>query len=63
MGDYLKLQYRLVNHKNPKLHCNHFYAFLSMISQGTVHIENIKKEIASNVPSVITNVSTHIENP
>jgi hypothetical protein len=33
-----------------------------MISQGTIHIENIKKEIALNVQDV-TNVSTHIENP
>jgi hypothetical protein len=33
-----------------------------MISQGTIHIEKIKKEIASNVQDV-TNVSTHIENP
>jgi hypothetical protein len=34
-----------------------------MISQGTIHIEKIQKEIASNVQVVITNVSTHIENP
>jgi hypothetical protein len=34
-----------------------------MISQGTIHIENIKKEIVSNVQVVITNVSIHIENP
>jgi len=63
MGDYLKLPYILESHKNPKLHCNHFYAFLSMISQGTIHIENIIKKIASNVLVIITNVSTHIENP
>lgn len=63
MGDYLKLHYSLESCKNPKLHCNHFYTFLSMISQGTIHIEKIQKEIASNVQGVITNVSTHIENP
>jgi hypothetical protein len=34
-----------------------------MISQGTIHIEKIQKKIASNVQGVVTNVSTHIENP
>ncbi len=48
---------------NPKFHCNHFYTFLSMISQGTIHIEKIQKEITSNVQGVVANVSTHIENP
>jgi hypothetical protein len=34
-----------------------------MISQGTIHIKKIQKEIASNVEGIVTNVSTHIENP
>jgi hypothetical protein len=34
-----------------------------MMSQGTIHIEKIQKEIASNVQGGVTNASTHIENP